>query len=76
MIDTPAEVQQLVLVGQNLELPNQRDNLCNDGGDGRSPDAPVEDINEQGIEEGIDNHRIDGGIHRLLWMSRSTEHGI
>ena len=70
------EMKQFVLVTQNSELPNQRDDLCNNGCNRCSPDAPIESVDEDGVEDGVDNDRVDGGIHSLLRMTGRADDGI
>ena len=36
----------------------------------------MEDVDEEGVEQGIDDHGADGGIHSLLRITRCAEYSI
>ena len=75
-VDTAAEVDQLRAVGEQAELPHERDDLSQDRGDGRTADAPPEAVDEQRVEHGVDDHGVDRGVHRLARMPRGPQHGV
>ena len=76
VVDASSEVKQFVLVAQDAELPYQRNNLCDDGSNGCPSNSPIESINEDRVENGVDNHRVDGSVHGFLWMPHGTQYRI
>ena len=68
-VDAPAKMNQFALIGKGLELPHQRNDLCKNGGNGCTLYSPSETVNKDRVEDGIDNHRGNGGYHRFLRMS-------
>ena len=75
-VDAAPEVEQLAPVGEDAELPHERDDLGKHRGDGGAANAPAEAVDEERIEHRIDNHRIDGGVHRLARVARGAQHGV
>ena len=75
-VDAFLEVEQLILVSEELDLPHQRHQLRKDGGDGGTLYSPFENEDEEGIEYHVHHHRKDGGKHRLLGLARGSEQGI
>ena len=69
-------MQQFVLVAEQLDLPHERHRLGDDGGDGGSPDAHVQTEDEDGVEDGVHQHRSNGGIHGFLRMARRAQQGV
>ena len=75
-VNAAPEMEQFALVRKDVELPDERDNLRQHRGDGRAADTPPEAIDEQRVERRVDDHRIDGSVHRLARMPRSPQHGV
>ena len=75
-VNAAPEMEQFALVRKDVELPDERDNLRQHRGDGRAADTPPEAIDEQRVERLVDDHRIDGSVHRLARMPRSPQHGV
>ena len=70
------DVYQLALVGEYLQLPAEGYHLGQHGGRGGSADAHVEDVDEDGGEDDVDEHGADGGVHGFLGMAGGAEHGV
>ena len=75
-VDAGPEMEQFALIRKDMELPDERDDLCQYRGDGRAADAPPETVNEQRVERSVDHHRIDRSVHRLARVARSSQHGV
>ena len=70
------EMQQLVTVAEQLQLPDQGYNLGQYRGNGGTPYAPPESINEHRVENGVDNYRSHRRIHGFLGMTGRTQDRI
>ena len=69
-------MQQLVPVRKDAELPDEREYLRQHGRNGRAANAPAEAEDEQRVENRIDRHRQDRGVHRLARVPGGTQHGV
>ena len=63
-------MQQFILVAEQLDLPHERERLCHNGSNGGTSDAHIQPEDEDGVEDGVDQHRSDGSKHGFLRMAR------
>ena len=72
------EVQQLVLVREDAHLPRERRALAEDGGDSSTTDAQVQapGEDEDGVEDAVEHHRQDGGLHGLVGVAGAAQDGV
>ena len=75
-VDAMLEMEQLILVAEELELPAECHQLGEDGGDGGSSYAPSETEDEESVEDDVHDDREDGGEHRLPWFARRSQQGV
>lgn len=64
------------LVAEEVYLPDEHTELGQDGGDGGTAYAEVENEDEEGAEETVEEDRADGGVHRYARSVRGTEQAV
>ena len=69
-------MQQFARIGEQSELPDERDHLRQHRGDRCAADAPAEAVDEQRVEDRVDDYGVDRGVHRLARVSRRTQDGV
>ena len=75
-IDAFVKMDEVFRIAHHDPHINQCEHLRQDCGDGGSTDAHVEREDEQGVEDGVHDHRGDGGSHGHMWMSGGAQRGV
>ena len=69
-------MDHLVGIAEDPYLPTESSDLRQYRSQCRSLDTQLKGIDKEGVEQGVEYHGEDGGIHRLLGFRGSPQHGV
>ena len=74
--DVAVQMDEFPLVGEKMDLPEQHHRLSRDGCQGSPLNSPVEDEDEDGRKDAVQNHRSNRCHHRFLRTVCGAQHGV